>query len=399
MLTSDLAINWRRGDRITPRYLEPGETGYLQAAEALVALVRAHQGSRRDALTRALDEYIGIGADYRILRGLIKLLTDRCTFEVSSPVEPLELRRKLFLAARAIHPVVPVGPASREELIGAVAGELGCTGDDIRESLYADLEEHQKLVAFDEIEARALLDEYNLAQAQALLYRSVEMNIWIEPQPPAGYRKLFGAIKYYRLMHSIRGRARLGYEVTLSGPVSLFHRSQKYGIRMAVFLPALLECSGWKMRAEIEGKDDRRAFYELDSRQQQLRPPAAAEPVAENELIEKLLARWPDLNSAWSLERSRDVIDLGAGVMAPDLVARHTDGRADVHIELLGFWTPRYLTERLREFAHDGGQNFLLAISEELRGSREAPTSLPPQVIVYKSSLDARSLLAGLERL
>ena len=395
MLTSDLAISWQRGNRITPQYLEPDDASYLEAAEALVALVREHQGRRRAELERALDDYIGIGTDYRIMRGLIKLLTDRCTLETVATIEPSGLRQKLFLLARAAH---PVGPANREELIDAVADQLGCSGDEVRESLYADLNENQRLVAFEEIEARQLLDEYNLAQAQALLYRSVEMTLWVEPQSPAGYRQLFDAIKYHRLIHTIRGRARLGYEVILSGPVSLFHRSQKYGIRMAVFLPALLECSGWKMRAEIEAKNNRRAFYELDSRQQQLRPIPSAEDAEENTLVEKLLGKWPELGSAWSLERSREVIDLGEGAMAPDLVARHADGR-EVHVELIGFWTPRYLNDRLKEFARDGTRNFVLAVSEELRGSREAPADLPSNVLTYKSSLDARSLLAGLERL
>ncbi|MGH9847407.1 MAG: DUF790 family protein [Blastocatellia bacterium] len=393
MLTSDLAISWQRGNRITPRYLETGDASYLRAAEELIAVVRRHRDHRRVVLDRALDDYIGIGTDYRILRGLIKLLTDRCKFETAAPVEPSELRDRLFRMARERH---PVDEARREQLVAAAAEQSNCTPETIIESLYADLAGNQKLVEFLEPDAHELLDEYNLAQAQALLYRCVEMTLWIEPQPPAGYRQLFEAIKYYRLIHTIRGRARLGYEVKLSGPVSIFHRSQKYGIRMAVFLPALLECSGWKMRAEIEGKNDRRGFYELDSRQQQLRPLPSAEHVEENSIVEKLLAKWPELGGTWSLERSHEVIDLGEGAFAPDLVAQAADGRR-IYIELMGFWTPRYLNDRLAEFERGGMREFLLAVSEELRGSREAPATLPPNVIVYKSGLDARSLLAGLD--
>lgn len=398
MLTSDLAISWQRGNRITPRYLETDDASYLRAADELIVTVRRHQGHRRVELNRALDDYIGIGTDYRILRGLIKLLTDRCKFETAAPIEPSELRDRLFRMAREQH---PVDDARREQLVAAVAEQSDCTPETITESLYADLTGNQKLVEFLEPDAHELLDEYNLAQAQALLYRSVEMTLWIEPQLPAGYRRLFEAIKYYRLIHTIRGRARLGYEVKLSGPVSIFHRSQKYGIRMAVFLPALLECSGWKMRAEIEGKNNRRGFYELDSRQQQLRPIPSDEPVEEDGVVEKLLGKWPELGSRWSLERCREVIDLGEGAFAPDLVARAPAGSEDerkVYIELMGFWTPRYLNDRLSEFERGGMREFLLAVSEELRGSREAPARLPPNVILYKSSLDARSLLAGLER-
>jgi predicted nuclease of restriction endonuclease-like RecB superfamily len=395
MLTSDLAINWQRGNRITPSTLDADDPSYVHAAGDLIALMAGHRGRRRVMLSRALDEYIGLGTDYRILRGLIKLLSDRCRFQTVSPVEPGELRNRLFRMARERH---PVDETRRQALLDALATELNVAAEAVAESLYADLEENQTLIEFAEPEARELLDEYNLAQAQALLYRCVEMTLWVEPQSPAGYRRLFDAIKYYRLIHSIRGRARLGYEVTLSGPVSLFHRSQKYGIRMAVFLPALLECNGWRMRAEIEGKYDKRVFYELDSRQQQLRPVVSDSEVEENRVVDKLLGKWPELGSAWLLERSGEVLDLGETAFAPDLVARAVDGR-EVYVELMGFWTPRHLAERLAEFEGGGMRTFLLAVSDELRGSREAPATLPPNVLVYKASLDARSLLAGLERL
>jgi len=37
----------------------------------------------------------------------------------------------------------------------------------------------------------------------------------------------------------------------LDGPASLFSQSQKYGIRMANFLPALPLCDRWEMAATI----------------------------------------------------------------------------------------------------------------------------------------------------
>jgi len=42
-----------------------------------------------------------------------------------------------------------------------------------------------------------------------------------------------------------------GYEAVLDGPASLFSKSQKYGIRMANFLPALPLCDRWEMVVEI----------------------------------------------------------------------------------------------------------------------------------------------------
>ena len=394
MLTADLAMSRHRGDRIAPLYLEPDDANYAQAADDLIDIVRRHLGRRRAEMEKTLDEYIGIGADYRILRGLIKLLADRCRFETAAATDPAELRQLLFLRARERHPVTP---EIREALLADLAAELGIDPAALAESLYADLGENQHLTAFDELAAAELIDQYNLAQAQALLYRCVEMTLWLDPQPPAGYRQLFDAIKRFGLIHAIRGRAAAGYQVTLSGPVSLFHRSQKYGIQMAVFLPALLECEAWRMRAEVETKYDKRAFYELDSRQQRLRDPLARFTAEDPHLAEKLLAKWPSITDEWRLERSRDVIDLGLGAFAPDLVATREDGRR-IYIELMGFWTPRYLKDRLDEFIHDGRDDFLLAVSEELRGSKDDAAIWPASVLSYKASLDARTLLAAIER-
>lgn len=394
MLTGDLAISWQRGNRIVPRALDMNDADYLRAAAELIALVREHQGQRRAVLEQALEDYIGLGTDYRILRGLIKLLMDRCRFTIVSPVEPVELRQKLFLHARQHH---PLNEASKAQVLAAVAQELNCAVETITTSLFADLPANQTLIEFDELSADELLAAYNLAQAQAVLYRCVEMTLWVEPQDAAGYRQLFEAIKYYRLIHAIKGRAATGYEILLSGPVSLFHRSQKYGIQMAVFLPALLECRGWRLRAEIAAKNGKRGFFELDSKQQRLRVSDAPVMLAANELVEKLLARWPDLGSAWTLQRCSEVIDLGEGAFVPDLVAGNEAG-LKIYGELLGFWTPRFLTQRLEEFAYNGMKNFLLVVSEELRGSRETPTTLPPNVLVYKTTLSARDLLAAIER-
>ena len=382
-------MSWTRGDQIRPRYLNPDAEEYLRAAEDLILLVRNHQQHRRSELQKALDDYIGVGTDYRILRGLIKLLVDRCEFETVAPLEPSELRQRLFLQAFTHHPVL-----NREAVLALAAEELNIPPEQILDSLYADLHDHQKLISFDDLDARALLDEYNLAQAQALFYRAVEMTLWIEPQAPAGYRQLFDAIKYYRLIHSIRGNAQQGYEIRLSGPVSLFHRSQKYGIQMAVFLPALLGCQDWRLRAEIESKT-KPIFYELNSEQKQLYAAQFDAMNEENPVLEKILAKWSD--SEWTLERCAEVIDLGESAFAPDLKA--VRGERAVYLELFGFWTPRYLQQRLTEFSRGGMKNYLLAVSEEWRGSRDEPTNLPTNVLVYKTSLDARALRASLNQL
>lgn len=394
MLTADLAISFQRGDNVHPRRMEPDEAS-LQVAEDLIGIFAEQLHRRRSELDAELNEYVGTGTDYRILRGLIKLLLDACEFETGGAIEPGELRQQLFLKAREHHPVTP---AVRQQLIAELAAERMVEPGTISDGLYADLSDNQRLISFEAPTPAGLITQYNLAQAQALLYRCVELRLTIAPQDAAGYRRLFAALKRYNLIHTIKGNTATGYLVTVSGPLSLFHRSMKYGVRMAVFLPALLECDGWRMRAEIEGKRGK-AFYELSSDQQTLLPREAfnwMESANQSETLDKFLTAWARLQSEWQAAVSNEVIDLGGTAFVPDVVLETAGGRK-VFVEFFGFWTPRYLQDRLAEFERGNFRNFILLVSEELLGSREAPTNLPPNVVSYKTSPDARLVMAAVE--
>jgi uncharacterized protein len=396
MLTADLAISRRRGKHVEPHYIAPTDKAYLQTASDLIAIVNQYLGLRRAELDEALADYVGTGTDYKILRGLIKLLMDRCVFETSIASDPGDIRQKLFTKARDLHPITSI--ESRDQVIAEVATELSTSADELLEHLYADLPANQRLMDFDEPASNDLIDTYNLAQAQALLYRSVEMRLWVDPQDAAAYRGLFEAIKAHRLIHAISGNAARGYDIKLTGPVAMFHRSQKYGIQMAVFLPALLSCKGWRMRAEIESKFGGENFYELSSDDGRLRSNLLNTPTLENQLAEKLKSSWAKTASDWQLAESREVIDLGETAFVPDLVFKSPEGRR-VYLEVLGFWTPRYLTDRLEEFKRGGFEDFILVVSEELRGSREAPANVPANVLMCKTNLSAKDVMARLQQL
>jgi predicted nuclease of restriction endonuclease-like RecB superfamily len=394
MLTADLALSWQRGDEIKPRYLNAADPRWLREAATLVALFKEHAGRTRGELERALDEYVGTGTNYRIMRGLTKLLMDRSEFATAAAFDPVEARRAIFLKARATHPVVE---AERERIAIEVATELSCAPEDLLSGLYADLPAQQRLVEFEEIADRDLLDRYNLAQAQALLYRSTGMRLKVKPQSAENYRELFGAIKAHRLIHTVKGSPGAGYEIQLDGPASLFHRSQKYGVQMAVFLPDLVACEGWEMCAEIQTKRGA-SFFELHSDTHGLRAQDAGWHGCENVVREKLEESWAKFDTSWTLEPSSEVIDLGETAFVPDFALRHADGQI-VYLEILGFWTPEHLTLRLREFEHAGVTNYLLAAWEELRGSREPFVKEVSNVVIFKRTLDPAAVEWAAEKL
>src|SRR5215218_4769790 len=105
MLTADLALSWQRGGEIKPRRIQTQDARWLETTAALVALFKEHAGRTRGELEQALAGYVGSETNYRVIRGLIKLLLDRCEFETTVGFDPAEMRRALFLKARAAHPL------------------------------------------------------------------------------------------------------------------------------------------------------------------------------------------------------------------------------------------------------------------------------------------------------
>ncbi|HQU86455.1 MAG TPA: DUF790 family protein [Pyrinomonadaceae bacterium] len=397
MLTSDLAFSWRRGDKIFPRLIKTNNQSLMTDAENLNTIFAEFIGKTRGELERELEEYVGTGTDYRILRGFIKLLSDRSEFQTESAVEPFEIRQKIFLEARKFQPVLPNSEQRKTVLETIAKDEFQLEPTEVENNLYADLSAQQRLIEFETIAPEDLLNRYNLAQAQALLYKCVEMKIRIAPSETSNYRAIFGWIKHFKLIHSVIGNAVNGYEITLTGAASLFHRSQKYGIRMAVFLPTLLICKNWKMTAEIPQKE-RNYFYELTSEQTELVSFYFDDPEYVNSDIEKLKKNFEKRPGDWRLEENREVVDLGKTAFIPDLCLVKSSGEK-VYLDVLGFWTPKSLLKRIEEFRAANYNKFILAASQELRGSREESLWESPNVIFYKTKLEPLALIEMAEKL
>lgn len=398
MLTSDLALNFRRGDRILPRLIKTDDADYLSDAENLMAIFEEFSGKTRGELEKELDDYVGTGTNYQILRGLIKLLDDRAEFETHAPAEPVEIRQKVFLEAGKFQPVLP-DSENKKEVLEIAAEKFGTDADSIFENLYADLSAQQKLISFEKIAPKDLLNLYNLAQAQAILYKCVEMKIQVAPSDAANYRAIFGWIKHFGLIHSVSGNSKNGYEIILTGAASLFHRSQKYGIQMSVFLPALLLCKNWKFRAEIANKQGGNLFYELTSEQTELVSNRFDEPVYENPDIEKLLKNWGKTSGEWLLKKNKKVIDLGKTAFIPELVLTSETSGKEIYLDVLGFWTPKSLQKKLAEFEAANFKKFIIAASNELRGSREEVLWENENVIFYKTKIEPKALIEIAEKL
>jgi predicted nuclease of restriction endonuclease-like RecB superfamily len=404
MLTADLVRARRRGDQVRPQWIDPGAPEERERAQALLATFEAHRGRTRGELDEALAERVGEGTDYLLHRGLAKLLFDRSTFEVASPRDPAEVRAQVFALARAHHPVSqrpgdPLHPVTRAEVLAQAGAALGLSPDAVERALYADLEREQVLAELEPLEPEALLHRYNLALAQAVLLRATSLEVTLAPGDPKRARQLFRFIKFFGLMHAVAGDRRSGYRVTLDGPMSLFQLSSKYGLKLAEFLPALLLCQGWSLRAQVLwGKERRAAVFELDP-SAGLRSHYKERGVYVTDEERTFVERFRALESPWELERSAELVDLGGrGVLVPDLVFRHREDGREALLEIVGFWRKGYLEGRLELLRAHGPKNLVLAVSKKLAGAREGLEGLPGELSVFTDVIRAKDVLARIER-
>ena len=400
MLTSDLLQTRSEGPYLYPRYIKIDAPRFVMMAEELVALYTAHEGKTRRELTEALDRYAADSTDYRIQRGLAKLLSDdRSEFTERSIAPSAEIRQRLFALARENHPVVLqpdlIHPVTKDDLFAEVANEYKTDPEQIAWSLYADLNENHILTRFDAPSPEWLLQRYNVALAQALLYRCIHMKLSVFRNIPSRYKQLFKFIKFYQLMHTIQGDLDSGYELLLDGPVSMFRLSQKYGLQLAVFLPALLLCTRWKMEAEIVMADGTHRFFPLDESIDLVSH--YKDSTMYDSLLERTFAeRFAEVDSGWQIEREVAIINLKETVFIPDFAFRHTDGRTAL-LEIVGFWRPDYLEKKIMKLKRSGRSDMVVAVSASLNVGEEDFKDVPGSVFFFKNRINPQEVIVRLE--
>ncbi len=401
MLTSDLLLTRSRGPYIEPRYIDAENDKYIALAQALIDLFTEHEGQPRQVLKAALDRHEGDRTDYRVQRGLNKLLFDHhCEFHIEGPVPAEELRREVFSTARENHPIVSetslIYPINRGHVIEQVATKYQVSNEEIERGLYADLPQNHLLSTFTAPDANTLLNRYNVALAQAMLYRCEVLRLSVHRNLPVRYKQLFKFIKFYRLIHTIEGDIDAGYEIALDGPVSLFRHSQKYGLQMAVFLPALLLCTRWSMQADILRKDGRRQQFILDD-QSALVSHYRDQKLYDSLLEETFAKRFEKTKTEWQMERESEIVNLKETVMIPDFAFRHPDGRVAL-FEIMGYWRPEYLRRKLEKLRRAQRRDLIIAVSSNLNVSEEDFRDVPGEMFFFKERIQPKDVIACLER-
>ncbi len=374
MLTGKMVRVRYSRDRILPCYLRSADPVWLEVAERLREIFRAMQGRTRGELEEELKETFGDDPAQLVHQGLAKLLEDRCEFEVVSGHPPERLREAVFLAAaRHRHaaegraPVKDRPAFNRDAVLAEVATALDLTPDVVDHGLFADLKSEQRLVKFKDLTAERLLQRYNVALAQAVLLRSTQVRVQVRSESHQRFRQLFRLIKFHRLVCEIEPTIPGSYSLRLDGPLSLFSATQKYGLQLALFLPAVLRCRDFDLRAELRWGPQRQPRHFLLSHKDGLvshAPDTGTYVPPELAMFTELFRRRiPD----WDISEETDLFPLGDHFWVPDFRLRHRPTGKTVYLEVLGFWRRASAEKHLERLRRHAPEPFLLAVSEQLR--------------------------------
>jgi predicted nuclease of restriction endonuclease-like RecB superfamily len=408
MLTGNLVRVKIAKERVVPLFIDRNAGRWLEAAESLLLLFREGIGMSRGEIEAEIDALFGGGGKAtQVYRGLAKVLEDRAEFEVVADVPPDQIREKVFTAAADYRRQMRssgTGPGHRgvfrrDEILSTVAQELNIGTEALATALFADLRDENRLLSFDDMNAQWLIDRYNVGLAQAVLLRSVLVKIEVRNERPARYRQLFRKLKFHRLLYRVEGSMRDGYVLQIDGPLSLFSATTKYGLQVALFLPALLHCSDFRLEAELRWgpKREPRSFL-LEPRDGLVSHQADTGTYAPAEL-KAFVERFRQVAPAWEISECTEVIELGReGVWVPDYRLVHTPTGNDVFLEIVGFWKRSSLERLTRLLPRYGPPRFVLAISDRLKVDEEALQELAVPILRFKEIPNAAELTVLLDR-
>jgi uncharacterized protein len=405
MLPTDLLMHRYSGEEIVPKRLAIGGPT-LAIANSLIALFQNAKDCTRGELKQQLQALEGESTDYRVKRGLAHLLTSEAFshFETVSPLDPLTLRQRVFaLSAQQVMSAAAT-QTTLQQLADSLSQELGreVLPVQIQAGLYADLSDNQILTSFEAPTAEALLHRYNVSQVQGVFYRASHVTLNAHRNDPGEYKLLFRYLKLFRLMTYIEGDADHGFTLTIDGPTSLFKPSTRYGLKLAMLLPALLHVTKWSLTATLQQRDTysgqvRSSRFTINSDCGLVThyPPGKT---YDSMVEESFVDRWSKTKTDWQLEREVDLIPIPGSVMIPDFRLVHPDGRSFL-LEIVGYWRPEYLQKKFSQVRQSGRDDLILAISERLNLEKAGVKveTLPAKVIWFKDQLMPKTVLAVLE--
>ncbi|MET0795552.1 MAG: DUF790 family protein [Polyangiaceae bacterium] len=380
--------------------VKPSADAQLRAralAEQVLLVLSATVGETRTVLEEALNALESTPQEKKLLSALKKLALDDSTFDGNAAADAPALRREVFTRAALSRTNLGIGVAfDRASVLAETAAALGLPLETLEAGLYSDLRSAERLLKAPLYDADGLLARHARAEVQAVLLCSVRVVVDVRCASADQYRVLFQKLKFRQLLFQMSVREGGGYRIEIDGPYSLFESVTKYGMELALLLPALEACDSVKLAAELRwGKKRDKLTFALD-----LEHATVSEPSPPRDEIQSLLQAFAEAEM-WRAEPAREVLELpGIGLCVPDLCFTHQKTGEQVLCEVLGFWNRDAVWKRIELVERGLATKIVFVVSARLRVSEEMLDGAESAALyVYKGAINPKALTRKLSEL
>ena len=382
MLTKELLCFNTSKDKIYPRFIDPEEKANSEITRELLNVFSGSIGDIREKLeentSHILEKFKG---NYKVAKGLEKLLYDRTEFDSAPKEDLIKLRKKVFnCSSKFLGTKINIDSSSLKNknnqslsfYRNKISKNMNESLDQLSRRLYADLPPYQKVLQFRNISSFKLIHRYNCALIQGLLLRSEKITISLSGSDTASLRQVLKYLRFNKLLvrmsHSQKKDKLLILEI--DGPLSMFLNTQKYGFNLAKFFPAILLHPKWELVASIKIKKNKTHILKINQDCGIISHYKHFLAYVPDEIIllsEKLKEKIPN----WRLNPSVDFLQFeGESICFPDYYLEHISGKK-VYIELFHKWHFRPLLKRLEQVDKIDGTVLLLGIDKILLSNED----------------------------
>jgi predicted nuclease of restriction endonuclease-like RecB superfamily len=379
------------GREALPRYLTEADHPWLRI---LIEEYQRFDGKRIDQLRERLREPLPCYAPEGKAKLVMHVMDRLCgNGRPAPPVAPRLARKTLFTEAQRSR--VRSATWDREQALASAASNLGISPASLLESLLADLPALRQVALPTPIPGPLdLALRANLSLAQGLLQRSSRVTLEVEGNARAVVRQVL----LRRLLCVVHPRPRpQTAALEISGPYSLFKRTILYGRALASLVPVLHACDRFRLTAEavLRGRE---LIVTLQSGDP-IFPGVPTPSRYDSQLEERFAREFRQAASDWDLIREPEPLRAGEHLIFPDFAIFHRrDPSRRVLLEIVGFWTPRYLRSKLERLRDADVQNLILCIDDSLNCADDALPEIA-HIIRYKRRIDAAAVLAMVEEM
>jgi uncharacterized protein len=390
-------VRKKNGALLLPK---PSADAVLRAhalAEQVLLVLAGTVNETRLVVEEALDELESTPQEKKLLSALRKLSLDDSVFDSNAALDAPTLRREVFERAVKARRDLAIGARfDREQVLAETAAALGLTPEALEAGLYSDLRSAERLLKAPPYDAEGLLARHARAEVQAVLLCSVRVVADVRCATADQYRTLFQKLKFRQLLFRLSARTGGGYRIEIDGPYSLFESVTKYGLELALLLPALEACDSVQLTADLRwGKKRDPLSFSLELTQAR-----SSEPSPPRDEVRALLEAFRE-NPSWRAEPAQEVLDLpGIGLCVPDLCFTHQGTGELVLCEVLGFWNRAAVWRRIELATQGLSSKIVFVVSARLRVSEEMLDGADSAALyVFKGAINPKALERKLDQL